>query len=268
MTDARQLSPLNQARETITRMQPEFAAALPPQIPVERFVRTTLTAISMQPDLLEADRRTLIAAAMKAAQDGLLPDGREAAFVIFRGKAGPAVQYMPMISGLLKKLRNSNELESFAAHVVYERDVFEYELGDNERIAHKPYLDGDRGKPKAAYAIARLRTGGVLREVMSVEDIEKVRSVSRARESGPWVQWWGEMARKTVSRRLIKRLPSSSDDLARVLEHDDETNDLSMKPATLAPLADSPLAALKRSIAVESTDATDALPQPTEEQSQ
>lgn len=249
MTDTQQqLSPLEAARSTLQRMQPEFAAALPPQIPVERFVRTTLTAISMQPDLLQADRRSLLAATMKAAQDGLLPDGREAALVIFRGKMGPAVQYMPMISGLLKKLRNSGELESIAAHVVYEQDTFTYELGDNERIAHKPFLDGDRGKPKAAYAIARLRDGGVVREVMSIDEIEKVRSVSRARDSGPWASWWSEMARKTVLRRLLKRLPSSTDDVARVLEHDDETNDLSQATPQQAQPTDTPFAALKRAI--------------------
>jgi recombination protein RecT len=250
MTDTTQaLAPIEQARLTLQRMQPEFAAALPPQIPVERFIRTTMTAISMQPDLLQADRRSLLASTMKAAQDGLLPDGREAALVIFRGKAGPAVQYMPMIGGILKKLRNSGELASIAAHVVYEQDRFVYTLGDNESILHEPLLDGDRGKPKAVYAIARLRDGSVLREVMTITDVEKVRSVSRARDSGPWVQWWDEMARKTVLRRLAKRLPSSSDDVNRVLDNDDETFDFSQKPAQPAPA--SPLAALRASIAVE-----------------
>ena len=93
---------------------------------------------------------------------------------------------------------------------VYENDRFVYTLGDNESILHEPLLDGDRGKPKAAYAIARLRNGHLDREVMTVSDVEKVRAASRARDSGPWVQWWDEMARKTVLRRLAKRRPSSS----------------------------------------------------------
>jgi hypothetical protein len=46
---------------------------------------------------------------------------------------------------------------------------------------------------------------------MSLEEIEKVRKVSRAASNGPWVAWWGEMARKTVMRRLSKRLPMSTD---------------------------------------------------------
>jgi recombination protein RecT len=220
------ISVIDSVRSTLTKMQPEFAAALPPQIPAEKFIRTTVTAIQMQPDLLQADRRSLLGACMKAAQDGLLPDGREAALVIFRGKGGAQVQYMPMIGGLLKKLRNSGELASISAHVVHEHDQFDYILGDEERIEHKPCLFGDRGQPIAVYAVAKTKDGAVYREVMSVEEVEKVRSVSRAGNSGPWVAWWGEMAKKTVIRRLCKRLPSSAD-LDQVIAHDNENYDLS-----------------------------------------
>lgn len=220
------IAPIDSVRSTLTKMQPEFAAALPPQIQPEKFIRTTVTAIQMQPDLLQADRRSLLAACMKAAQDGLLPDGREAALVIFRSKGGAQVQYMPMIGGLLKKLRNSGELASISAHVVYEHDQFDYILGDEERIEHKPCLFGERGQPIAVYAVAKVKDGAIYREVMSVEEVEKVRSVSRAGNSGPWVTWWGEMAKKTVIRRLCKRLPSSAD-LDQVIAHDNETYDMS-----------------------------------------
>ena len=46
---------------------------------------------------------------------------------------------------------------------------------------------------------------------MTVQEIEKVRSVSKTGKSGPWVQWWDEMAKKTVIHRLAKRVPTSSD---------------------------------------------------------
>lgn len=227
-TPARELTPIEAVRSTLARMQPEFEAALPPQIPVQRFIRTLITTVQMQPDLLQADRRTLFAACMKAAQDGLLLDGREAAPVIFRKKDRDGgwtsvVQYMPMIGGILKKMRNSGELASINAHVVYDADLFEYELGDNEEIKHKPHLGPNRGKPIAAYAIARTKDGSVWREVMGVEEIEKVRAVSRAKESGPWVSFWDEMARKTVIRRLAKRLPSSAD-IDQVFDNDNEAS--------------------------------------------
>lgn len=218
-----------QVRNDLQKMQGEFEAALPPQIPADRFVRTAITAIQMNPDLLSTDRKSLLGACMKAAQDGLMVDGREAALVIFKNKA----QYMPMVAGLLKKARQSGQVSSISAHVVYERDQFDYELGDKERIYHKPSLNDDRGKPIAVYAIGRMVDGGVYREVMSVAQVEKVRSVSRAKNSGPWEAWWDEMARKTVIRRLAKYMPSSTD-LDQVLGRDDE------QPSSVAPPAASP----------------------------
>jgi recombination protein RecT len=247
---ARQLAPIEAFRETLKAMDKEFAVALPPQIPVQKFVRTVVTTVQMNPDLLNADRRSLFATAMKAAQDGLLLDGREAAPVIFRTKEGPKVQYMPMIGGLLKKLRNSGELLSISAHTAHENDKFEYELGDDEKIVHKPRLDGPRGLVIAAYAVAKTKDGGIYREVMSVEDIEKIRNVSKARDSGPWVQWYEEMARKTVLRRLMKRLPSSAD-IDALTDADDETFDFKQATAPVAAAPVSPMEALRAKIGVE-----------------
>ena len=250
-----EITPMESMRGTLVKMQPEFAAALPPQIPVEKFIRTTLTAVQMNPDLLTADRRSLLGACMKAAQDGLLLDGREAAPVIFNTKEGKKVQYMPMVGGILKKIRNSGELASISAQVVYDKDSFEYELGDNESITHKPFLGEDRGKQIAVYAVAKTKDGAIYREVMSVADVEKVRAASRAGKFGPWVDWWDEMAKKTVIRRMAKRLPSSAD-VDQVFEADNEASGfvqverketINITPAPEEQKA--PIARLKRSIA-------------------
>ena len=79
------------------------------------------------------------------------------------------------------------------------------------RDSHKPLLGGDRGTPIAVYCIAKTKDGAIYREVMSLEDVEKVRRSSRAGSFGPWKDWWDEMAKKTVIRRISKRLPSSAD---------------------------------------------------------
>ncbi len=251
-----EITPYEAMKNTLTKMGPEFKAALPPQISPDKFIRTTLTAIALNPELLQADRKSLLGSAMKAAQDGLLLDGREAAPVLFRTKdKGVIVQYMPMVGGILKKLRNSGELASISANVVYEKDQFEYELGDEERIIHKPFLGADRGKPIACYAIAKTKDGAVYREVMSVADVEKVRQASRAANNGPWAQWWDEMARKTVIRRIAKRLPSSAD-LDQVLANDNEAVGFvqveNREPINITPAPEqqaAPLGRLKASIA-------------------
>lgn len=204
----RRANPLTVIRQNLHAMAPEFRAALPAHVSVEKFTRVAQTAIQNQPDLANVDRKSLFGAIVRLAQDGLLPDGREAAIVKFGNQA----QAMPMIAGILKKVRQSGEVSYISAHVVYANDRFKWTLGFDENVEHEPApLDQEPGEPVAAYAVAVLKDGSRLLEVMRKSDIEKVRSVSRSKGNGPWVQWWSEMARKTVMRRLSKRLPMSSD---------------------------------------------------------
>lgn len=213
---------LVEVRQALTQMESAFRFALPAHIPSAKFVRTAQTAIQLNPTILDCDRRSIYASCMKAAQDGLVLDGREAALVKFKDQC----QYMPMVAGILKKARNSGEISTISAHVVYEQDHFTYVLGDDERIEHKPHLGGNRGKPILVYSIAKLRDGGIMREIMTVEDVNKIRAMSRSGQNGPWASWWEEMAKKTVIRRLSKRLPSSSDreddEFQRTVTRDDE----------------------------------------------
>lgn len=200
----------------LANYEPQIAAALPSHITVDRFKRIVITAINRNPDLAKADRRSLFNACVQCASDGLVPDGREAALVIFRTKDRrtdtwiDVVQYLPMIQGVIKRMRNSGDVAAVDAQVVHERDEFDYQLGDDPRIVHKPALDAP-GKMIGAYAIIKLTNGEILREVMSIAQIEKVRSVSRTKDKGPWVEWFDEMARKTVLRRCSKRAPVSPD---------------------------------------------------------
>jgi recombination protein RecT len=148
-----QQTPLAAFRNTLEGgMRAEIAKALPKDIEPDRFIRTVITAVQMNPDLLYADRRSLFASCMRAAQDGLMPDGREAVLNIYNTKTKvkegnreverwvPTVQYLPMVRGLLKTIRNSGEIAHIDAAAVYQRDDFTFERGDDPKLVHKPYL--------------------------------------------------------------------------------------------------------------------------------
>lgn len=214
-------SEITLVRNQIDDMATQFQAALPAHIPVERFARVVMTAIQNNGDLLSCSRRSLFNAAMKAAQDGLLPDGREGAMVPYKGE----VTWMPMVGGIRKKARNSGEIATWDVHAVFANDAFDYELGDNPFIRHKPTL-ANRGALIAVYSVATLKTGEKSRDVMSVEDVEKIRSKSRA-QNGPWKDpvFYPEMAKKTVARRHSKVLPMSSD-LDDLIRRDDDLYNL------------------------------------------
>jgi recombination protein RecT len=240
-------NPVAVIRQNLVAMEPEFKAALPPHIPVDRFKRVALTAIQNTPALANADRRSLFGAFVKLAQDGLLPDGREAAVVMFGNKA----QAMPMIGGILKRIRQSGEVARVSAHVVYENDQFKVSYGFDEDVEHiPPSLEKSRGKPIGAYATAVLKDGSKLLEVMSLEEIEQVRKVSRAANNGPWVAWWTEMARKTVMRRLSKRLPMSTDIEEDIFSRD-ETLQTAPRPQMIEAEPIAPPQPLSRLDAIE-----------------
>lgn len=233
----KEMPPIVKLNSQLEERAEEFRKALPAHITPEKLQRTVMTAAQANPDLLAADRQSLITSCMKAAQDGLLPDGREAALVIFNTKANgqwvKQVQYMPMVYGLRKKIVQSGEIISLQTGLVYraemEAGAFLYEVGMDPPIRHRPMLDLPAeeltdDKIVAAYSMAKMKDGTVSVEVMRRGEIDKVRQVSQTGAvgktyndgkpkppKGPWVDWFGEMARKTVMRRHSKTLPMSGD---------------------------------------------------------
>jgi recombination protein RecT len=237
MAQTRQMNQLAEVRMQLGNMSDKFKAALPKHIPFERFVEVVSTAIrnsaksaTDMPELLDCDRLSLLNAAMRAAQDGLLPDGRYGAIVVYRDKKRgiKLAQWLPMIAGIRQKVRNSGEIATWSAHVVHERDSYDYEEGDNPHILHRP-VRGDRGKIIAAYSIATLKSGEISREWMWIEELDKVRATSKA-ERGPWQDWPEEMYKKTVAKRHAKVLPMSTD-LDDLLRRPDEPEDGDEGPA-------------------------------------
>jgi recombination protein RecT len=213
----KQITVIDEVRANIQKMSGQFAMALPSHISPEKFQRVAITAIQNSPDLLNADRRSLYAACMKLAQDGVIPDGREAALVTFSTKQKDgtwikAVQPMIMVAGILKKIRQSGELATLHAAVVYKNDQFRYWVDtEGQHITHEPILFGERGAAIGVYAMAKTKDGSVFVQPLSLADVEKIRAASRSKDSGPWTSWWEEMAKKSAIRRLAKYLPQSTD---------------------------------------------------------
>src|SRR3954449_6146071 len=75
-----------QRKNEIQSMEPDLKKMLPPSLPSDKFIRTIQTAISLNPDIAEADKNSVLGACMKAAADGLVLDGREATLTIYNSK--------------------------------------------------------------------------------------------------------------------------------------------------------------------------------------
>ena len=219
-------SALTVFRDMVERQTSQFMQVMP-EATVNRFKRTLMTMYQERKEVRDCEPMSILHVAMRAAQDGLMLDGVEAAVVPFRDRDAGKVTatYLPMIQGIRKKVRNSGLVLDWNVTPVFEGDECTISLGTNEYVHHTPSMTGGRKRPLlGVYSIARFRGGGQSIRWMNRDEIEDIRSKSKAK-SGPWQDpiFYPEMAVKTCARAHAKQLPQSSD-MQAFWARDDEDN--------------------------------------------
>lgn len=202
----------------------EIKALLPTSVSIDAFNRAANIAIKQTPGLEQAEADSVFNSLSKCASDGLIPDGKEAAIVVFSKNLGnrqspkwvKAAQYMPMVDGVLKRARMSGQVSTIAAKAVHDNDEFQYWVDEHgEHFKHTPAF-GNRGNLKLVYAFARV-SGELVFEAMDLNDINRVKAASKGSDYGPWKDWFDRMALKSALHRLARRLPNASE-MVQMLE--------------------------------------------------
>lgn len=218
---------LNTIGAMLEQRKQMIAQVLPRHIKADRLIKVALMAMNRQPELLNCTPASLFQSLMMAGQLGLEPDGvLGSAYLI---PYGTNCTLIPGYRGLIDLARRSGQIKSIEAHLVRQGDKFECAFGLDPQLSHTPAFPGDEAYLKneniiGAYAVAKLVDGGEQFEVMSRAEIDAIRNRSKASKSGPWVTDFGEMARKTVVRRLFKYLPVSVE-MASALELDNRADE-------------------------------------------
>lgn len=106
--------------------------------------------------------------------------------------------------GLVKIATDSGAIKFVRTEIVKENDVFTYN-GPMAAPMHQMNPFSDRGKVVGVYCIAKTPDGEVLTDVMSVDDINKIRSA--AKQDAVWAKWFEEMAKKAIIKRASKYWP-------------------------------------------------------------
>ena len=97
------------------------------------------------------------------------------------------------------------------AKIVYQNDTYT-NMGADKAPEHNFSAFDDRGLKVGCYCVVKLPNGDYLTEEMNAEQVEQVRSTSKAKDSkyGPWNTFPDEMWRKTVVKRASKYWPKSA----------------------------------------------------------
>lgn len=220
----------------LDRQEEKFSGILPSNVRWKDFRNAFLVAVQINPRLLEADRNSLWLSLQKAASDGLKPDGREGALVIFgdeeedeegnrvasqankQANKPKRVVWMPMVWGICKQMRNTGQIASIRAKLIYrgERVVITDRNGE-ETYEHVRVIGGDQQPIDereenivGAYAVVTYKDGFYDAEFMSRKQLDRIAATSRAK-NGPWKSFKPQMMMKTPLRRLSLRVEKSAE---------------------------------------------------------
>lgn len=222
-----------QMRVFFEKRKNEIGAALARVgITPDRIIRALFTSAQKNPLLYDCTPESTYKAILLSAQGGLLPDGiTQQAHLIPRRNTKKGVMECNLqigYRGYLTLCRRSGDVDVIAAYVVRSGDTFSVKNGVP---AHEPLTrngfpcvteaDGTTERMVVGvWARAVFKSGAIDYEWMSRDELDAIRRRGQTGDKvTPWDTDFSEMAKKTVLRRLCKRLPQS-EDAARLLELD------------------------------------------------
>lgn len=220
-------------------------------------------AAAKEPKLLDATPASLFLAIGNVARWGL--DIGEGAYLVpinskVKGPDGDRwetrVEAWPSYQGLKHMAMRQNIVRLMEEYVVYEGDDFDYTLGTDGYLRHRPCPESKRGKIVGAYSIITLRFMAKTWHYMPIGDIELIRA--RSKSWGPKYYptcppWY---AMKTVCRAWLNRQPKSGA-LGDAIQHDDVPDGEAVDVTTGEVIA--PNAEHKRLVASSQQDAPTAI---------
>lgn len=182
---------------------------LPPEVPVARFMESIRLALATNPELADpakTDPASVVLAVMEAARIGLDVHGHYGHLVRY----GKECQFIPDYKGLVALAVASGVVRDMQPVLVYERDLFVVDEGENPHVEHKPYIPkkaaDSRGEIIAAYTRVLYPDGQrAIKGLLYADDIARVES--GAPKGGPWGgKHRPEMVKKTSIKNAKKTL--------------------------------------------------------------
>lgn len=198
----------------------ELKKVLPDDKSVARFMAVSMNQLAdpkVGAKLAACSLTSFYNAIMKSARSGILPDGVNAYLIPY----GRECQLQYSYRGLCDMAIREGIATHFKADIVRYNDEFEWANGELVRHVPSGWDDEERGEIVGCWVGAHIPTGEWVYERMSLSEIEDVRKCSQ-NPNGVWAKWWGEMAKKSVLKRLFKKMRNTPA-LSQAV-HDDNEN--------------------------------------------
>lgn len=206
----------------IEQAMPRIEKLLPAAVNRERFGALVLQSLVANPDILSCTPESVIQAVLEAAQDGLEPTGaRGGAWLIpFFDKGVRKAQLIRDYRGVIRLIVGSGAAKRVDAQEVRRGDHFEFHPALPVPIVHDVKVPRD-GEVLGYYALFWLADGSQKAEYMGVDEVEKTRSKSKAKDSLMWTEFFGQGARKTVIKRGSNYLDLRPEIRAKLVNEDE-----------------------------------------------
>jgi len=216
----------------VQQLVPDCNALLPADITTEQFRAALWLELTGRPALQACTPQSLRECIVKAATFGLLP-GRDCHFLPFGNKkqGQQVATYVPNYQGIILALERTGKVRRAFAHPVHEGDKWEYDYFMDRPVHIPAVTSGKKQGPELFYYGAiQFRDNTFAVEIVTLEELEKIRRSSPAHESGPWVTWPDMMKRKSALKRVAKYVRLTPQ-LAELLDEDDARSLEDIPPA-------------------------------------
>jgi recombination protein RecT len=203
------VDPAADVKSYLARLAPEMAKALPKHLTADRLARVTLTAIRMNPKLLQCRIPSLMAAVMRSAQLGLEIGVNNQAYLV---PYGAEAQFIIGYEGYIDLFYRSGQVQGVFASAVYKGDEFAYEYGLNAHLKHIPCGNYNQDEITHFYAYVKMKDGAfnfIAWPRSKVDAHAKQYSKSLSKSDSPWKTNYPSMGAKTMIRQLQKFIPKS-----------------------------------------------------------
>jgi recombination protein RecT len=206
---------LSDVHSLLEQMRPEIAKALPRHLTADRLARIVYTEARKAPDLAYCSAVSLAGAVLTCAQLGLEPGAAlgEAWLIPRKNRSTGQLEasFQLGYKGMASLFWRHPMALYLDMQTVYVNDEFDFALGMDPHLTHKPPTDGrPRGERKGYwYAVAKLTNGGYRFCVLNRQEVEEHRQRSDAPNSPAWRNDYDTMAGKTCVRVMFGLMPKS-----------------------------------------------------------